>query len=118
MEGQIFRIGVQGPKWGLPEALNGEKVMIIAINYDLKKPGQNYEKLYSAIKGLGVWWHYLGSTWLVETTLTATQVWDRLAPHVDTNDRFLVIGVTQDYSGWLSQDAWDWLNSRRGKMAA
>jgi hypothetical protein len=92
--------------------------MICAINYDLKKPGQNYEELYKAIKSCGVWWHHLGSTWLVDTSLTADGVWKRLSPHVDTNDFFLVIGVTQDYSGWLPQSAWDWLNSRRNKMAA
>ena len=92
--------------------------MICSINYDLKKPGRNYEELYTAIKSCGVWWHYLGSTWLLDTSLTAKQVWDRLSPHIDTNDRVLVIGVTQDYEGWLTSEAWEWLNSRRHKMAA
>ena len=92
--------------------------MIYAINYDLKRPGQNYEALYEAIKGCGAYWHYLGSTWLVDTSLTATGVWERLAPHVDKNDLFLVIGVTRDYSGWLPQEAWDWIKSRIAKMAA
>lgn len=92
--------------------------MIYAINYDLKRPGQNYDELYKAIKNLGDWWHYLGSTWLVDTNLTAKEVWDRLAPHVDQNDRFLVIGVTRDYSGWLTKEAWEWINSRLNKLAA
>ena len=93
--------------------------MIYAINYDLKKPGRNYEELYKAIKSCReYWWHYLGSTWLVDTNLSAAQIWERLSPHVDTNDRFLVIGVTQDYSGWLTQDAWDWIKARHAKMAA
>ena len=92
--------------------------MIYAVNYDLKRPGQNYEELYKAIKGLGANWHYLGSTWLVDTTLSANQIWAKLAPHVDKNDSFLVIGVTKDYSGWLTPDAWEWLNARKAKMAA
>ncbi len=92
--------------------------MIYAINYDLKRPGQNYEELYKAIKALGAWWHYLGSTWLVDTSLTAQGVWERLAPHVDKNDFVLVIGVTKDYQGWLPQEAWDWLNGRVSKLAA
>ena len=29
--------------------------MIYAINYDLKRPGQNYEALYAAIKNCGTW---------------------------------------------------------------
>ena len=92
--------------------------MIYAINYDLKRPGQNYEELYKAIKDCGAWWHYLGSTWLVDTNLTGKGVWERLAPHVDKNDRVLVIRVARDYQGWLPQDAWDWINSRNAKLAA
>jgi hypothetical protein len=92
--------------------------MIYAINYDLKRPGQNYNRLHDAIKSCGDWWHYLGSTWLVDSTMNAQGIWDRLADHVDANDCFLVIGVTRDFQGWLPQDAWDWINSRNLKMAA
>lgn len=92
--------------------------MIYAINYDLKQPGQNYEELHKAIKALGAWWHYLDSTWLVDTTLSAKEVWDRLAPHVDKNDSVLVIGVTRQYSGWLPPKAWEWINQRLNRLAA
>jgi hypothetical protein len=92
--------------------------VIYAINYDLKRPGQNYPALYEAIKGCGAWWHFLGSTWLVDTSLAAQGIWDRLSPHVDTNDYILVIGVTRDYQGWLPKEAWEWINSRVSKMAA
>ena len=92
--------------------------MIYAINYDLRTPGQQYDKLYDAIKSCGsTWWHYLGSTWLVDTSLNASQIWARIQPHCDTNDRILVIGVTRDYSGWLPKDAWDWINQRIHKAA-
>lgn len=92
--------------------------MIISINYDLKRPGQNYQALYDAIKSCGATWHYLGSTWLVDTTLTTGQLWAALAPHVDKNDSVLVIGVTRNYQGWLPKDAWDWINDRTQKLAA
>lgn len=92
--------------------------MIYAINYDLKRPGQNYEALYEAIKDCGEWWHFLGSTWLIDTSLRANGIWDRIAPHVDKNDFFLLIGVTSDYQGLLPQEAWDWINSRQSRMAA
>jgi hypothetical protein len=92
--------------------------VIYAINYDLKRPGQNYDALYEAIKSCGVWWHYFGSTWLVDTSLNAKGIWDRLAPHIDKNDFVLIIGVTRDYHGSLPKDAWEWLNSRAAKLAA
>jgi hypothetical protein len=92
--------------------------MICSVNYDLKQPGRDYSALYNAIKSCGPWWHYLGSTWLVDTALDARQIWERLAPHVDKNDVCLVIGVTRNYQGWLPKEAWDWINSRVLKLAA
>ncbi len=92
--------------------------MIYAINYDLKRPGRDYSGLYAAIKECGVWWHHLGSTWLVDTSLTAEGIWSRLSSHVDDSDRVLIINVGKDYQGWLSTDAWEWLNTRKSKMAA
>ncbi len=91
--------------------------MIYAINYDLRKPGRNYDGLYEAIKGCGDWWHYLGSTWLVDTQLDASGIFSRIKPQIDANDNVLIIGVTRDHSGWLPQDAWDWINSRVRKAA-
>jgi hypothetical protein len=92
--------------------------MIYAINYDLKKPGRDYSGLYEAIKSCGgAWWHDLGSTWLVDTTRSAAGIWELLKPHVDQNDNMLIIGVTSDYSGWLSEQAWNWMNSRLKKAA-
>jgi hypothetical protein len=92
--------------------------MIYAINYDLKEPGRDYVGLYEAIKGCGAWWHYLESTWLVDTNLDAEGIWKRLSPHFDENDRALVIGVTKNYQGWLPNDAWEWINDRRDRAAA
>ena len=92
--------------------------MIYSVNYDLKKPGRDYSALYEAIKSCGDWWHYLGSTWLVDTSLNAEGVWSRLSPHVDGNDRMLVIGVTRDFNGWLPKDAWAWINAHRSQAAA
>jgi len=91
--------------------------MIYAINYDLKKPGRDYSGLYDAIKSCGAWWHYLESTWLVDTNLNAEGVWKRIEAHFDRNDRALVIGITKDHQGWLPNDAWEWINGRRASAA-
>jgi hypothetical protein len=91
--------------------------MIYAINYDLKKPGRDYSDLYAAIKDCGQWWHYLGSTWLVDTNLNALGIWNKIKKAVDGNDYVLIIGVTADNNGQLPQDAWDWINARLKKAA-
>ena len=92
--------------------------MIYSIHYDLKRPGQSYDAIQQAIKSCGIWWHHLDSTWLVDTHLDAKGIWDKLSLHTDGNDRILVIGVTNDYEGWLSNEAWGWINSRSLKMVA
>jgi hypothetical protein len=85
--------------------------MVYLITYDLNKTGQNYNGLYEAIKKLGSWWHYLDSNWLVETDFNAAQISNLLNAQIDQNDSLLVIRVLKDYNGWLTQDAWDWINN-------
>ena len=83
---------------------------IYSITYDLKKPGRDYSGLYKAIKSYGTWWHYLESTWLVATSSTPQQIWERIGPHIDRNDSVLIIEVKNNKEGWLPKKAWDWLN--------
>ena len=88
--------------------------MVLSISYDLNKPGQKYGDLYEAIKSCGTWWHYLDSSWLLDTTYTPAQVWEKLSKHLDKNDHLLIIRVTNNpqFSGWLPEKAWEWLRSR------
>jgi len=85
--------------------------MVYLITYDLNKTGQNYSGLYEAIKKLGSWWHHLDSNWLVETNFNATQISNFLNAQIDKNDSLLIIRVTKDYNGQLTQDAWNWISN-------
>ncbi|MCA9751669.1 MAG: hypothetical protein KC591_05720 [Gemmatimonadetes bacterium] len=89
--------------------------MVYLVSYDLNRPGQDYGGLYDAIKALGDWCHPLESTWLIDTTLGASPIAERLRANIDRNDSLLVIGVTQDYAGWLPKEVWEWI---RGRSAA
>lgn len=83
----------------------------LLITYDLKQPGQNYKALHERIKGLGLWWHYLESTWIALTSQSPDQAWNTIQPAFDTSDRCLILDVTGDaYQGWLPQEAWDWIH--------
>lgn len=83
---------------------------VYSITYDLRSPSRDYTGLYEAIKKSPKWWHFLQSTWLVLTSESAVQVWNRLAPHIDNNDSLLVIEVRNNKEGWLPKEAWDWIN--------
>jgi hypothetical protein len=75
----------------------------LLITYDLNVAGQNYDKLYEKIKGLGGWWHHLDSTWVVDSTLTVGEVNGRLRSVLDDSDSVLVLNITGDtYAGWLA----------------
>jgi hypothetical protein len=84
---------------------------VYSINYDLKKPGMDYQDLYDAIKQYN-WWHYLESTWLVHTNDSASDIFKRLKPHIDDNDSILIIEAGKDKAGWLPEEAWDWINKK------
>lgn len=84
---------------------------VYCVSYDLNQAGQNYNALYDELKKSPGWCHPLDSTWLISTGETAQQLSDRLRRHLDNNDTLLVIGVTKEYAGWLTQDTWDWMRT-------
>lgn len=65
---------------------------LLAISYDLHKSGQDYADLYKAIKMCGQCIHPLDSFWLLKTTLTYDQVYDKISSYIDNND-YLIVGV-------------------------
>jgi hypothetical protein len=71
------------------------------IGYDLDKPGQNYEVLFAAIKALTAsWWHCLDSTWIIKSDSTAVAIRDLLIPHIDKNDKLLVVQLSGE-GAWV-----------------
>ena len=83
--------------------------MILLISYDLSNADRNYGSLYKAIKSADAWWHYLDSTWMINTD-DGPDVWQkRLRRHIDKDDGLLIIEVCENYQGWLPDKAWDWL---------
>lgn len=80
------------------------------IGYDLIKQGQDYDSLTEEIKKIGSWWHCLGSTWIVKTNLSSSQVIDRLTPKIDNNDKLLVVRLKGE-GAWIGfkEECSDWL---------
>lgn len=63
------------------------------VSYDLRKPGRNYDSLYSRLAD----WkaaRALQSVWIIETDNSAVAIRDDLAKHIDANDGLLVTGLT------------------------
>ena len=72
------------------------------ISYDLDKPGQNYVGLTARLTQLGAF-RVQFSQWALASTWTAVQLRDDLKTYLDTNDRLLVVEVTN----WASVNLMD-----------
>ncbi len=83
--------------------------MVYLITYDLNKPGQEYSDLYETIKRFGDWWHFLDSTWLVDTQLTPAKMRDQMKAVMDDNDSVLVVAFGRPWASRLPEEAGEWI---------
>jgi len=84
------------------------------ITYDLKSPGQNYNKLYESIKAFGEWQHPLESTWFIKVSndINAETIYNSVRPNMDSNDNLFIVDITdRNYYGWLSKNFWPWFKN-------
>lgn len=80
------------------------------ITYDLNSKGQNYDKVIKAIKDSSLsWCTFWKSSYLIKSSLTANQVSDKITPHLDSNDRLIIVEVKNNYQGWLTEDDWKFI---------
>lgn len=88
--------------------------MTYLITYDLNDPGQNYEDVIQAIKdaSTGVWCSYWKSSYIIRSDFqTAQEVFNKIEPFLDKNDRCLVIEVKNNKQGWLTKKQWEYINN-------
>lgn len=82
------------------------KILIISYN-----PSSTNDKLCSALESQGPWWHYLQYTWLISTTDSPAELYNKLAPILTKTDRIFIGVITSEYEGWLDKAAWDWIKN-------
>lgn len=87
--------------------------MILIITFAHNNPQKDYTPFFQTIKSNSLqWWHFMESTWIVNTNSSADQLARSLFPHMETTDYLLVARLQREYQGWLPNDAWDWLNKQ------
>lgn len=82
------------------------------ITYDLNATGQKYDEVIQAIKdsSTGAWCTFWKSSFLIKSFLTANQISNKITPHLDQNDRMIVVEVKPtNYQGWLDTDDWKYI---------
>ena len=80
------------------------------ITYEIKETATStYQSLFEEIKKIKPWWHYLDNTWIVMSEVNATEIHNKLKPHLDANINILIFEIGKDRQGWLPPKAWEWL---------
>lgn len=84
------------------------------VSYDLNKSGKNYDGVSDAIKNAsnGKWCHPLESVWIIQSSLSAKGIFDRIAPFIDSDDRLLVAGMTSEWWGYLDSSVSDYIKEQ------
>lgn len=87
---------------------------VICIVYDLHSPGQAWSKMDEAIESLQQGGgRAFNTTWLLATSMTPNQVYERIAHVTDQNDKLMVFrattpgvwkGLNQKWTDWLQEN--------------
>jgi hypothetical protein len=80
------------------------------VAYDLKGDVVHYAKLWRELEQSYNWFHYLSSMWIVMRQETLVELAAVLRSHIYTDDRLIVMPAKGPFDGWLTNDAWEWLN--------
>ncbi|MBE0562092.1 MAG: hypothetical protein IH622_14920 [Ochrobactrum anthropi] len=87
------------------------------ISYDLMDPGQNYDAVIKAIKGLGSWAKVHKSFWYVNSKHSAGEARDIVWRAMDRNDKLYVVDATNNVAAWqnLSDEVSDHIRDQWSK---
>lgn len=84
---------------------------LFLLTYDLRQPGQDYDKLTDAIKALDSN-HIMQSVWLIKTDMERTDLFNRLHGLITKNDEMALVEIKGQPSAALDSDKYEWLKKR------
>lgn len=88
--------------------------MVFAVTYEFGKRRPEHKRFFKELEASQGWWHFIESTWLIETNETPEELNDRLSRFLYEDDFLLIIQAIPPYQGWLPKEAWNWIQERLG----
>lgn len=86
---------------------------IYSISYDLRRPGRNYDDLYSVLNQYEHY-HALESTWFVKSEELADTICEKVREKMDNTDSVIVTEIViGNKQGWMPKPFWEWINSKQ-----
>ena len=86
------------------------------VSFDRTATGsyKGFHKDFVGHSQIQKWFHYIKSSYIIGTTLSVDDIADHfleVAEKYDLPQNHLVVRVNlTHHQGWLSEDAWDWLD--------
>jgi hypothetical protein len=71
------------------------------------------EAFNEKIKSLGTWLKYFSDNWIVESTMSAHEIYDKLSVGYEKGDIFIVELSKTNYWGRMNTKVWDYFKERR-----
>jgi hypothetical protein len=65
------------------------------------------------IKSLGIWLKYFSTNWIVETTLSSKEIYEKLSSGHEKDNIFIMELNIENYYGRMNTKVWDYLKERR-----
>ncbi|MDI1476763.1 hypothetical protein [Polyangium sp. y55x31] len=59
------------------------------------------------------YWKAMTNVWVVDTAMSAKQLYRALKQHIAAADLVLVVQIRPEYAGRLNKQTWAWLNTSR-----
>lgn len=77
----------------------------------------HYENFLNAVTSMGAWSDRMGSTWMVESKMSASRIRTLLKPHVFEGDRIFVGQFTTNWAGYnMGANFPEWMKRRTFDM--
>lgn len=69
----------------------------------------------SKVKSIGSWVKYFDDNWIVETTLSSKEIYDKISVGNEDKSIFIIQIDSSNYWGRMNSKLWDYLKPRRRK---
>jgi hypothetical protein len=71
------------------------------------------EAFNDRIKSLGTWLKYFSDNWLIESTLSAKEIYAKLSSGHEKDNIFIIEIKTENYWGRMNTKLWEYLKERK-----
>lgn len=71
------------------------------------------EAFSNRIKSLGTWLKYFSDNWIVESSLSAKEIYERLSSGHENDSIFIIELNSTNYWGRMNSTVWDYLKERK-----